>query len=190
MRRTLIVTVLLAVLALIGPASAAQTADDGGEGKGPVASLVITKVVDGEGPTGGFVIDYECVGDVEGDGNASGSLTFDDAGPGAPETQTVDIFDSSTCTVTETDANGADATTYACTFESAPPNSPSAAADDTEGRDPGSCIDDQTVEFGSFGETGTITVTNTFEADVIPDDEEPPPAVDPGVVTATPSFTG
>jgi len=186
MRRTLIATVLLAVLALLGPASSAQTADEGGQGES--ATLNITKVVDGEGPTGGYVIEFFC--DIQDDraegAGFGGSLAFDAAGPGAPETQVVDVPGPGICSVTETDANGADSTTYACEFVPGDvPDSP--PFEGTEGA--GGCVDDQSADFASPADVGTITVTNTFEADVI-DEEEEPPAVDDDVVDATPPFTG
>jgi hypothetical protein len=185
MRRTLIVTVLLAVFALVGPASSAQT-----EGDGPTDTLNITKVVDGEGPTGGYVIEFSCTNiDRGGGGGSGGALAFDAAGPGAPETQTVQVDSNSTCTVTETDSNGADSVTYSCEFVEDVPKSPGDDLDAApEGIEPG-CADDQTVVFSFPGE-GTITVTNAFEADELPDEEEPPVVDDDGVVDATPSFTG
>lgn len=185
MRRNLLALVLLATpVLLIGPTSSAQ------EGEGEVAFLDITKVVDGDGPTGGYVIEYSCVGDDEGGGiGTGGSLPFDAAGPDNPETQRVELSGPGTCTVTETDSNGAGTVTYACAFEPAPQGAPGF---DGEGKGPlqGSCLDDQSGQIVNPQETLTITVTNTFEADVLPDDEDPPPAVDPGVVTATPPFTG
>ena len=149
-------------------------------------------MVDGEGPTGGYVIDFSCELENDmspGEGAFGGSLPFDAAGPGAPETQTVDVPTQATCSVNETDANGADTTTYACEFvPGARSDSPDGAAGgDTEGQQ-GGCLDDQSAQFGSFGDAATITVTNTFDADVLPDDDEPD--VDDDVVDATPSFTG
>ena len=92
------------------------------------------------------------------------------------------------CTVTETDANGAVSTTYACTSSPDTPDSP--PFEGTEGR-VGGCVDDQSADFGHPADVATITVTNTFEADVIDDDDNEPPAVDDDVVvTATPPFTG
>lgn len=170
--------------ALLG--SLGYVANSVSAGEGSTATLTITKVVDGEGPTGGFVIDYSCefLAGSPGEGAASGSLNFDAAGPGQPESQVITLPSSFgiECHVEETDANGADATTYACnvTF----PN---------EGGGTSRCDDDQTVVYFEqvLDVDGEITVTNTFEADVLPDDEDPPPpAVDPDVVVATPPFTG
>ena len=203
MRRSLLaasfLASLLAVVALVGP-SAAQEQPTGteGEGGGKVAFLNITKVVDGDGPTGGYVIEYSCVAsDIdapEGGGIGSGgSLTFDQAGPDNPETQTIELHGPGTCTVTETDSNGADGVTYECEFLANGGNAGS--PDDSfggsaEGFQAGTCLDEQTVLITAPGDAATVTVTNTFDADVLPDDEEPPPAVNPDVVTATPSFTG
>ncbi len=187
MRRTLIATVLLAVLALLGPASSAQTAD---EGKGEeTATLEIVKVVDGEGPIGGYVIEYTCIEDgidvspAEG-GGSGGSLAFDAAGPGSPETQTIVLTNAATCTVTETDSNGATTVTYACAYvASENPSSPSGGFA-TEGLQEGGCLDVQSAYIGAPGDVATITVTNTFDAD------EPPAVDDDDVVDATPAFTG
>jgi hypothetical protein len=180
---TLVVAALFAGLAFSTPASSRQ-----GEG----ATLTITKVVDGDGPTGGYVIDYDCVANGgKGSGfNGTGSLNFDTAGPGAPESQDVFIDGPTICTVTETDSNGATTTTYACAFEAGPtPGSPDSNFAAPEGDLDQGCIDDQSGAIAFPYDHLTITVTNTFEPEVLPDDDEPP-AVNPDVVTATPSFTG
>jgi len=187
MRRTslllsLVVAVLLTALGLAGPTSA-------GEGE-EVAFLNITKVVEGDGPTGGFVIEYSCVGDIEGGIGAGGALTFDEAGPGNPETQQVILTGPGICTIEETDSNGAETVTYDCAFVSGIPDDvdPNGAFA-PEGR-VGGCIDDQSGTIAVPNDELSFTVTNTFGTDVLPDDEEPPPAVEPDVVAATPSFTG
>ena len=203
MRRSLLTTSflasVLALVALIGPSAAQEqpTEPEGDGGGGKVAFLNITKVVDGDGPTGGYVIEYSCVSSdlaPEGGGIGSGgSLTFDEAGPDNPETQTIELHGPGTCTVTETDSNGADGVTYECEFlvNGGGAGSPDGGfGESTEGFQAGTCLDDQTVLITAPGDSATVTVTNTFEADVLPDDEEPPPAVNPDVVTATPSFTG
>ncbi|MET0826041.1 MAG: DUF5979 domain-containing protein [Acidimicrobiales bacterium] len=178
MRRILLAIALLAPVALVGPSSSAQTQD--------TATLSITKVVDGDGPTGGYVIAYDCTSiKTSAEGGDSGTLSFDAAGPGSPETQDVAILRAGTCTVTETDANGAATTSYTCAFEpGAPPQGP--ADDDlgAEGVGVGSCVDDQSALITAAGDLATFTVTNTFEADV------DTPDVDPNVVAATPPFTG
>jgi hypothetical protein len=198
-RRTLLASLLLvsslfAGVSLIGP-SAAQEAPAEPEGKGEVAFLHITKVVEGDGPTGGYVIEYSCVGDdvdmgAEGGIGSGGSLAFDAAGPGTPETQTIELFGPGTCTVTETDSNGASSVAYECDFVPGerPSDSPDGAfAAGPEGIEIGGCLDDQSGLITAPNDELTITVTNTFETDVLP---EEPPAVDPDVVTATPTFTG
>jgi hypothetical protein len=175
--------VLLSVLAAAGSLGLSGPAE-GGEGS---ATLTITKVVQGDGPTGGFVINYDC-DSTDGGG---GSLTFDLAGPGLNESQSVQVDSFSTCTVTEIDSNGADSVSYACTFTPFPPAI-------TEGR--GACVDDQTVVFSSSESSATITVTNRFDSDVLSDDGRPDGSNDPavgtggvasgGVVAASPAFTG
>ena len=169
---------LLAPVALAGPPSSAAQGQD-------TATLFITKVVDGDGPTGGYVIAYDCTSiKVGAEGADSGTLSFDAAGPGSPETQAVAILRAGTCTVSETDGNGAAATAYACEFEPGPP--PQAPGDDlgAEGFQPGQCVDDQSALITAAGDAATFTVTNTFATDVVP------PDVDPNVVAATPPFTG
>lgn len=203
MRRSLLASLLLAAslvagAALVGP-SAAQEAPTGsaeGEGGGKVAYLHITKVVDGDGPTGGYVIEYSCVGGdreaPEGGIGEGGSLAFDAAGPGHPETQTIELHGPGICTVTETDSNGATSTTYECEFVvGLGPAAPDGGFDEasTEGFEPGACIDDQSGTITAPLDEMTVTVTNQFDPEVLPDDDEPP-AVEPDVVAATPSFTG
>ena len=198
MRRTLLASLLLvsslfAGVSLMGP-SAAQEAPAEPEGKGEVAFLNITKVVEGDGPTGGYVIEYSCVGDTdeapEGGGiGGGGSLAFDAAGPGNPETQTIELHGPGTCTVTETGSNGAVSVAYECEYVPGErPSSPDGAFAEG-GIQPGGCIDDQSGLIVAPNDELTITVTNTFDPEVLPDDEEPP-AVNPDVVTATPTFTG
>ena len=200
MRRTLLASLLLvsslfAGVSLIGP-SAAQEAPAEPEGKGEVAFLNITKVVEGDGPTGGYVIEYSCVSsDVdnapEGGIGSGGSLAFDAAGPGNPETQTIELGGPGTCTVNETGSNGADSVSYECEFVAGDsPRSPDGDfAAGPEGFQVGSCLDDRSGLITAPNDELTITVTNTFDPEVLPDDEEPP-AVNPDVVTATPTFTG
>jgi hypothetical protein len=188
-RRTVLVLVLTATAALTG--LVASNPASGGEGE-EVAFLNITKVVDGDGPTGGYVIEYSCTFDdksaPEGGGGTGGSLAFDQAGPGNPETQQIVLGDPGTCTVTETDSNGADSVTYECAFVGGDVDeSPDGAF--AEGRE-GGCIDDQSGQIANVNDELSITVTNAFEADVLPDDVDPPPAVEPDVVSGSPSFTG
>ena len=193
MRRTtllvsLITALLLALLAAVSPTSSAQ------EGKGEVAFLNITKVVEGDGPTGGFVIEYFCTEEFDspegGGGGSGGALTFDEAGPGSPETQQIVLTGPGVCTVEETESNGAETVAYACEFTSGAVGAPSADGNfSAEGR-VGGCLDDQSGTIAFPNDELSITVTNTFGTEVIPDDEEPPPAVEPEVVAATPSFTG
>jgi hypothetical protein len=189
MRRTFalafITAALLAAFAWTGPTSSAQPE--------PSSALNITKVVDGDGPTGGYVIEYFCTEENDGapseGGGSGGSLAFDAAGPGSPETQSIEITETSTCTVTETGTNGADTVTYACDFDQIAAG-PAAGGFATEGDAVAGCIDDQSGVIDGPFQTLTITVTNTFEPEVLPDDTEPPPVVNPDVVAATPSFTG
>ncbi len=171
--------VLLALLALAPIAALGLITPAGGQTEGQ-PQFSITKVVDGPGPTGGFVIEYSCVGDI-GEG---GSVPFDAAGPGQPETQSFGVSAFTICSVTETEDNGAVAVTYSCDYTPSPQDSPP-----TEGKFDAGCLDDQTVAMIGNGDAGHITVTNTFEADELPEEEEPP-AVDDEVVDATPSFTG
>ncbi len=180
MRRILLSLSLLAVLALglTGAMSPAEGRQDEGKG-GPL--LDITKVVDGDGPTGGYVIEYTCTWDGP---PVTEALAFDAAGPGAPETQQVDVPNFSTCTVTETESNGADSVAYSCEFFPGSPASPPA-----EGQVEG-CNDDQSASFQGTDDAAEITVTNTFEPEVLPDDDEPDPEPQPDVVDALPAFTG
>ena len=188
MRRSLLAFTLAAAALLGGLAFSSPASSRQGQG----ATLTIVKVVDGDGPTGGYVIDYDCVANGgKGSGfNGTGSLNFDAAGPGAPESQDVFIDGPTICTVTETDANGAATTTYECEFTPGdPPTSPDSNFADPEGEFQQGCIDDQSGAIAFPGDHLTITVTKTFEPDVLPDDEEPP-VVNPDVVAASPSFTG
>jgi hypothetical protein len=191
-RRTALALALLASTLLVGSALSSPTSSAQGQ---EVAFLNITKVVDGDGPTGGYVIEFSCVdtgggggGAPEGGGGNGGSLAFDAAGPGAPETQQIVLSDAAICTVTETDSNGADTVTYECSYVPGDlPTSPDGAF--AEGDGPvGGCIDDQSGVIARPDDELNITVTNTFDADVLP--EEEPPAVNPDVVAASPSFTG
>ena len=185
LRFALLAAVALVATSLTGSAATAQSEE--------TATLEIVKVVEGDGPVGGYVIEYTCVDagqgsrPDEGGGGADGSLAFDDAGPGSPETQTVVLTGPGICTVTETDSNGAATVTYACAF--VPGQRPDNLSDGTftEGvGGGGGCIDDQSATIDSPGDVATITVTNAFDAAVIDDDQVP----DADVVTATPTFTG
>jgi hypothetical protein len=191
-RRTAFALAVLA--AVVGGFLASGPASSGVQ---PEGQLVITKVVDGAGPTGGYVIDYECIPSGGTDapegppgGSGSGSLNFDAAGPGAPETQAVVLDGPSVCTVTETNSNGADEVSYTCDFVTGTPP----ASDDEalpEGELPQGCLTDQSGGILFEDDQLTITVTNVFDPEVLPDDDEPePPAVAPDVVAGSPSFTG
>ena len=185
MRRTTISFAVLSALALLGPATPAS----GGSG---LATLNITKVVEGDGPTGGYLIEYTCdVSSAESDpeGLAGDVLAFDAAAPGSPETQTVILDSFAECSVEEIDSNGADSVSYACDHEPGAIDASPADEAQTEGFDDG-CQSDRDVNFSTRGAEGTITVTNTFVADVIDDDDEQVPDADADVVTATPTFTG
>jgi hypothetical protein len=179
---TLLAGTLVAAFTLTGPTSSAQIQE--------VAFLNITKVVDGEGPTGGYVIEYFCTDEgidragEGGGGGTGGALAFDAAGPGAPETQTIELGGPGVCTVTETGINGADSVTYSCEYiPGGVPKSPDSAFAPEGGLLPG-CIDDQSGRIIAPNDQLNITVTNAFDADVLPDD------VEPDVVAATPAFTG
>jgi hypothetical protein len=180
---TLLAGTLLAAFTMTGATSSAQGQE--------VAFLNITKVVDGDGPTGGYVIEYSCTdedidraGEGGGGGGSGGALAFDAAGPGAPETQTIELGGPGVCTVTETGTNGADSVTYTCEYI---PGGQVGAADGAfapEGLPTPGCLDDQSGRIISPNDQLNITVTNAFDADVLPDD------VEPDVVAATPAFTG
>lgn len=162
---------VLALALVAGALLAAFGSPAGSQEGGNAYRINVTKVVDGEGPVGPYAFNVTCTNPFS---TPAGPFDFvlDD---GQTETVGVTFFD--TCTVTETDALGADSTTYACEV----------VADAV-------CDDEQTVTIDINDSNGeaTVTVTNTFEADVIDDEEEPPPPTDadPDVVTATPPFTG
>jgi hypothetical protein len=154
----------------------------GGQTEGEQVTFEVIKDVHGDGPSSGFVVEWECVDEL-GAPNDSGTLNFDALVDGN-QTIEVTVDDFGTCTITETGSNGADLVEYECEFF---PRADAA----TEGTPPGSCVDSQSATFTQFGDFASFLVRNTYEADVLPDDEEPPPpAVTPDVVTATPSFTG
>jgi len=181
-RRTTVI--LLSLCALSATAGVfAVSAPAGGQSEGQFASFEVIKDVHGDGPTSGFVVEYECVDDFDMT-TVSGTLNFDNIVDGH-ETQVVPLgSDDAECTITEIDSNGADLVEYECEFF--------VGSDDSaaEGGGPGSCLDAQTAEFTQQGDFASFLVRNTYEADVLPDDEEPPPAVEPDVVAASPSFTG
>jgi hypothetical protein len=162
-----VLTALTALLPMTGPSSA----------QGLPSVLNITKVVEGPGPgnDNGFIITYSCTSDG---GGAGGAVAFEEAAPGSPETQSFEVPPFSTCTVTEEgafDQNNADSVSFACDY-TAP----------IEG-DVG-CLADNEVGFSFGTDSAEITVTNTYDAEVVPED---PPAVDDvDVVAATPAFTG
>jgi len=181
-RITVILMSLGALTAAAGIFASSSPAGGQSEGEGPSEfSFEIIKDVHGDGPTSGYVIEYECL-DESGAPLVSDTLNFDNIVDGH-ETQvvTADTNDFATCTVTEVDSNGADLVEYECEvfFDAGAP----------EGDAP-SCTDGQTATHLHPGTFGSFLVRNTFEADVLPDDEEPPPAVEPDVVAASPSFTG
>ncbi len=181
---------LLSILSIVAVAVAAalSTAPAGGQAEGDrgTVDFEVHKDVHGDGPTSGFVVEYEC---TEGEGGAvlvSGTLNFDNIVDG-DETQVVEDIeteDYAVCTIEEVDANGADLVEYECEVFFDAASSP-----DAEGDLP-TCSDNQTATHLHPGAFASFLVRNTFEPEVLPDDEEPPPAVDPDVVTATPSFTG
>jgi hypothetical protein len=181
MRRTLIATSAVAALAA---GAALFTSPAGGqqpEGEGGEFSFEVIKDVHGDGPTGGFVVAWECV-DPQGGVIDSGTLNFDTAGPGVDETQVVESSsqDYATCTIDEVDSNGADLVEYECEVFG-PPGAP-------EGDGP-SCASDQSATHLHPGTFASFLVRNTFDPEVLPEEEEPP-AVNPDVVAASPSFTG
>jgi hypothetical protein len=149
-------------------------------GGAPPRTIEVTKVVEGDGPVGGYVVEINCTQDQ---GGSVFTLEFDAAGPGAPETLTVNPPNADqVCTIEEIEDNGAVSVAYECT--DGPPDQ--------------ICIDDQTVdiEVQTDFSSSSFTVTNTFAdapppppADVDPADDAPA-AVDGGPVAADPGFTG
>ena len=127
-----------------------------------------------------------CVDD-KGGTVAEGTLNFDVIVDGH-ETQLIEVDESfaESCTITEDDSNGADLVEYECEFCPADvaPEAPAPEGDQ------GSCIDGQSAGHFHNRDFGSFLVRNIFDADVLPDDEDPPPVVNPDVVAATPSFTG
>jgi hypothetical protein len=172
-RRLLLVSLATAALLLLGTGSPA------GAG-GASRAIEITKVVEGDGPVGGYVVEVNC---TQEQGGSVFTVEFDAAGPGAPETQIVNPpNDDQICTIEEIEDNGAESVAYEC-FDGPPDQI---------------CIDDQTVEIDVQTDfsSSSFTVTNTFAdapppppADVDPADDAPP-AVDGGPVSADPGFTG
>jgi hypothetical protein len=176
-RRHLIVALSLAALVA---ALFTSLAPAGGQSEGEQnAQFEVHKDVHGDGPTSGFVVTYTCV-DRGGNEVDSGTLNFDNVVDG-DETQVVDVEGFATCSIEETDSNGADLVEYECEHF---PGQTDAAAEGVQG----GCEDQQTVTLASDGDFGSFLVRNTFDPEVIPDDDEPD--VVPDVVDATPSFTG
>ncbi len=171
MRRTLVFAVILA-LAAVG---LSLTSGVGAQSEGGAArSLIITKVVDGDGPTGGYVVEVRCTDDNQMSLPVI-TVTFDAAGPDAPEDAFVPLVnDNQECTIQEVETQGADSVTYEC------------VDGDHE------CLDDRTVDITTaldFSQS-SFTVTNVFEADVEPGPPVEPPSGGGDVVTATPPYTG
>jgi hypothetical protein len=179
MRRILSIALPLAALGVA--ALFLSPAPVGGQEGEPFATFEVIKDVHGEGPSSGFVVDYTCV-DEEGTVVQSGTLNFDNLVDG-DEIQEVDLSGQATCSIEETNANGADLVEYECEFFPG-----SVDANGGEGA-VGGCQDSQTADFTNGGDFGSFLVRNTFEPDVLPDDDEPP-VVSPDVVPATPPFTG
>jgi hypothetical protein len=153
----------------------------GGQSEGESnAQFEVIKDVHGDGPTSGFVVEWTCV-DRNGDEVDSGTLTYDNIVDGH-ETQVVDVEPFVICSIEETNSNGADLVEYECEFF--PGQTDDAAAEGV----PGGCNDQQSATFSSDGDFGSFLVRNTFDPEVIPDDDEPD--VTPDVVDATPAFTG
>lgn len=173
MRRTLLFAAALGLVVLgLNLPSGVGAQSEGG----PPRRIEVTKVVDGEGPTGGYVIQVDCSTDS---GPTSFTLTFDAAGPGVDETQTVFPADAvGSCTIVEIEDQGADSVIYQC----------------VDGAPDQVCIDDQTVDINPVNNisSSAFVVTNVFDADVEPPVDPPvdPPSGDGGVVTATPTYTG
>ena len=171
MRRAL---VFVAALALVGLGQN-LTAGVGAQSEGGAnRSLIITKVVDGDGPTGGFVVEVRCT-DSNNMTLPTITVTFDQAAPGAPEDQFVALEnEDQECTIVEVDDQGAESVTYEC-FDG-----------DHE------CLDSQTVAITTaldFSQS-SFEVTNVFDAAVEPGPPVEPPDTSGGVVTATPTYTG
>ena len=217
-RRSLSVLILAATIVALG----AWTPADAGPGNNNIASnrFTVEKVVEGPVPPGAvFEVEVDCVPFQNGIGNGSPNsegapmpvtFQFDENGDPIGDNAVMVGFGYD-CTATETETNGAQVS-YAC--DTIEPNVIIVAA--SEGNGPVvECIDDQTVRFSYpfyvctdvFTEAcveaaepmipeiyaeGIITVTNTFEVDVIDDDDErvPDAAADADVVAATPTFTG
>jgi hypothetical protein len=150
------------------------------EGEG-FASFEVIKDVHGDGPSSGFDVEFSCVqtGPDSTEGSVqTGTLHFDNLVDGN-ETQVVTVDRQSICTIEETNSNGADLVEYECEFF---------AGSTDEGANGSGCLDDQSASFTGRGDFGSFLVRNTFDPDVLPDDEEPDVA--PDVVAASPSFTG
>jgi hypothetical protein len=163
---------LLAALTLIAALAGSASPASGG---GPTYVLEVTKVVEGDGPTGGFDIEVNC---VQGQGGSVFTLDFDAAAPGTPETQVVNPPNAAqTCTIEEFESNGALTVEYAC----------------TDGAPDITCVDDQTIEISGDGNfsSAQFTVTNRFE-DLVGPEERPdlPSDAGSGPVAADPGFTG
>jgi len=186
------IKIVVALSAVLAASAGFGLLSDAGAGPTPaVNTFRVVKVLEGPVPAGAvFEVEVVCTPDINSAPStelvAATTFEFDENGdPIGPDSVGVGLFE--TCTAEETVTNGA-AVAYACQVSQV-------AGAATEGSADVACVDDQTVHFGEVaGAEGLITVTNTFEAapppppppppDVLPDDDTP------GVVDATPTFTG
>ena len=172
---------IITALGLIGPA---------GAGGGSENEVVVVKSVVGPVPAGAqFEVEVSCLNQDNGGSEPMvTTLIFDETGAPVGNDSVVLGALSATCTVTETVTNGA-TVSYACAVSATHDGGTDAG---TEGADPVSCLDDQTVQFMDIDlAVGTVTVTNTFAEDPEPEAEaEAAEAAVAGIVSARPAFTG
>jgi hypothetical protein len=128
----------LLVLAPVGPASG-----------GPTRAIVVEKVVDGEGPDGPYDMTVSCSNDADPEAEETIPVAVSN---GDTEVAAVTLTGTTTCTVTEDDAQGASSTSFEC---SVPGTSDATCQSASQG-----------VAVWSTTNTGDvdITVTNSFAA--------------------------
>jgi hypothetical protein len=172
MRTKLLPAAAILVVGTLGHAAAGSAAGGGG-GAAPYR-VNVTKVVEGDGPSGPYAVSIDCF--AGGGGGADFEFTLED---GQTETRSINYVGA--CTVTEVDDLGAESVVLDCV-----------AVGDA------SCVDGQTgtVQFHAEPDAdgeATITITNRFGSDTGPDDvapPPPPPAAGADAVVTTPRFTG
>jgi hypothetical protein len=131
----------LSVVALIGAALLLMPMAPIHAGQ-PSRFIEITKVVDGDGPSGPYTVEVDC--DVNG-------VTEVDVDDGDTEIVAVQNQTSDSCSVTETGDNGADDVGYDCT--------PGSLGDEAA-----ECFADNVVRWdGDLTGDAEIVITNTFD---------------------------